>query len=129
MRVRPAEHRVSCETGGPLCRDVAETLVKLLAPIAPHFAEELWQTALGHADSSVHVQPWPEFDPALAAADEVELAVQLNGKVKAHITVAADAAEEDILAAARQTVASALEGKTVIKEIVVPKRLVNLVVK
>ena len=129
LRVRPAEHRVSCETGGPLCRDVAETLVKLLAPIAPHFAEELWQTALGHADSSVHVQPWPEFDPALAAADEVELAVQLNGKVKAHITVAADAAEEDILAAARQTVASALEGKTVIKEIVVPKRLVNLVVK
>lgn len=129
LRVREAEHRVQCETGGPLCRDVAETLVKLLAPIAPHWAEELWQTALGHADSSVHTQPWPEYDPEQAKGDEVELAVQLNGKVKARVTVSADAAEEDILTEARAAVEQALAGKTVVKEIVVPGRLVNLVVR
>ncbi len=129
LRLRPAEHRVQCETGGPLCRDVAETLVKLLAPIAPHWAEELWQTALGHPESSVHTQPWPEFDPELAKGDEVELAVQLNGKVKARITVGADAADEEILSAARAAVEQALAGKTVVKEIVVPGRLVNLVVR
>ncbi len=128
LRVRPAEHRMNCKTGGPLCRDVAETLVKLLAPIVPHMAEELWQTTL-EGEGSVHQQPWPIFDPVQAAADEVELAVQLNGKVKAHITVAADAPEADILSAARTAAAQALEGKTVVKEIVVPKRLVNLVVK
>ena len=119
---------MNCKTGGPLCRDVAETLVKLLAPIVPHMAEELWQTTL-EGEGSVHQQPWPIFDPVQAAADEVELAVQLNGKVKAHITVAADAPEADILSAARTAAAQALEGKTVVKEIVVPKRLVNLVVK
>lgn len=128
LHLRDAEHRVNCQTGGPLCTDVAETLVKLLAPIAPHMAEELWQTALGH-DTSVHEQPWPTFDPAEASADEVELAVQINGKVKAHVTVSAEASEADILNAAREVVAGALEGKTVVKEIVVPKRLVNLVVK
>lgn len=129
LRLRPAEHRVACETGGPLCQDVAEVIVKLMAPIAPHFAEELWQTALGHEGTSIHEQPWPTFDPELAAADEVELAVQLNGKVKTRITVAADAAEADILSTAREAVSQALEGKTIIKEVVVPKRLVNLVVK
>ena len=120
---------MNCQTGGPLCQDVADAIVKLMAPIAPHFADELWQTALGHAGQSVHTQPWPEYDPALAVADEVELAVQVNGKVKSRITVAADSAEADILAAAREAVSNALEGKTVIKEVVVPKRLVNLVVK
>ena len=129
LRLRPAEHRMACETGGPLCQDVAEVIVKLMAPIAPHFAEELWQTALGHEGTSIHEQPWPTFDPELAAADEVELAVQLNGKVKTRITVAADAAEADILSTAREAVSQALEGKTIIKEVVVPKRLVNLVVK
>ena len=129
LRVRPAEHRMNCQTGGPLCQDVADAIVKLMAPIAPHFADELWQTALGHAGQSVHTQSWPEYDPALAVADEVELAVQVNGKVKSRITVAADSAEADILAAAREAVSNALEGKTVIKEVVVPKRLVNLVVK
>ncbi|MCI8341381.1 MAG: leucine--tRNA ligase [Eggerthellaceae bacterium] len=126
LRLRPAEHRVNCETGGPLCREVAETLVKLLAPITPHFAEELWQAAL-EGQGSVHEQPWPEFDPEQAKADEVELAVQLNGKVKAKITVAADADEEAAKAAAQQAISSALEGKTVRKVIYVAGRLVNIV--
>ncbi len=128
LRVRPAEHRMNCKTGGPLCQDVAETLVKLIAPIAPHMADELWADALGN-QGSVHDASWPEFDASLAAADEVELAVQINGKVKAKITVAAEAPEEDIIRAAREAVSRSLEGKQVVKEIVVPKRLVNMVVK
>ncbi len=128
LRLREAEHRINCETGGPLCRDVAETIVKLLAPIAPHWAEELWQSALDH-DDSVHKQPWPDFDPELAKADEVELAVQINGKVRAKITVAADAAEDDIRSAALAAAADHTAGKEVVKAIVIPSRLVNIVVK
>ncbi len=126
LRLRPAEHRMECKTGGPLCREVAEVLVKLLAPIAPHFAEELWQSAL-EGTGSVHEQPWPEFDPEQAKADEVELAVQLNGKVKAKVTVAADADEDAVKAAAQQAISGALEGKAVRKVIYVPGRLVNVV--
>lgn len=128
LRLKAAEHRVNCETGGPLCRDVAETIVKLLAPIAPHWAEELWQTALEHEDS-VHAQPWPEFDPELTKADEVELAVQLNGKVRTKIVVAADAEEDAIRAAALAAAQEYLDGKEVVKAIVIPSRLVNIVVK
>ena len=126
LRLRPAEHRMECKTGGPLCREVAEVLVKLLAPIAPYFAEELWQVAL-EGTGSVHEQPWPEFDPEQAKADEVELAVQLNGKVKAKVTVAADADEDAVKAAAQQAISGALEGKAVRKVIYVPGRLVNVV--
>ena len=126
LRLKPAEHRVNCETGGPLCRDVAETLVKLMAPIAPHWAEELWHDVLEREDS-VHDQPWPTFDPELAKADEVELAIQLNGKVKGRITVAADADDETVKQAALDDVAALIGGKTVRKVIVVKGRLVNIV--
>ena len=128
LRVKPADHRVNCATGGPLCRDVAETIVKLMAPIAPHWAEELWNTVLGNEDS-VHEQAWPDFDPELAKADEVELAVQLNGKVKAKIMVATDEAEEAVKQTALDAVATQLEGKDVKKVVVVPGRLVNIVAK
>lgn len=103
-------------------------MVKLLAPFAPHWAEELWHAVLGK-DGSVHTQPWPEFDPEQAKADEVELAVQVNGKVKAKIMVAADAAEDDIKAVGLAAVEAALEGKDVKKVVVVPGRLVNIVAK
>ena len=126
LRVKPAEHRVNCETGGPLCRDVAETIVKLMAPIAPHWAEELWHETLGH-DDSVHDQPWPTFDPELAKDDEIELAVQVNGKVKTKITVAADAGEDDIRETALAAVSNTLAGKEPRKVIVVKGRLVNIV--
>ena len=108
--------------------EVAEVLVKLMAPIAPHWADELWQTVLGH-DDSVHTQSWPTFDPEQAKADEVELAVQVNGKVKARITVAADADADVVETAAREVVAADLEGKDVKKVVVVPGRLVNIVAK
>ena len=77
----------------------------------------------------MHVQPWPEFDPEQAKADEVELAVQVNGKVKAKITVAADAPEDDVKAAGLAAAEKALEGKDVKKVVVVPGRLVNIVAK
>ena len=128
LRLKPAEHRVNCETGGPLCADVAETIVKLMAPIAPHWAEELWHTVLEHEDS-VHDQPWPEFDPELAKADEVELAVQVNGKVKSKIMVGADEDEEPIKEKALEAVSRALEGLDVKKVIVIKGRLVNIVAK
>ena len=80
-------------------------------------------------EGSVHTQPWPEFDPEQAKADEVELAVQVNGKVKAKITVAADAPEDDVRAAALSAVEAALGGKDVKKVVVVPGRLVNIVAK
>ena len=128
LRLKPAEHRVNCENGGPLCRDVAETIVKLMAPITPHWAEELWHEVLCHEDS-VHDQEWPEFDPELAKADEVELAIQINGKVKGRVMVAADADEEDIKQRALDEVAHHTEGKTIRKVIVVKGRLVNIVAK
>jgi len=126
LRLKPAEHRVNCETGGPLCRDVAETIVKLMAPITPHWSEELWHDVLGH-EGSVHDQPWPEFDPDQAKAAEVELAVQVNGKVRAKIMVATDAEEDAIRETALAAVADALGGKEPRKVIVVKGRLVNVV--
>ena len=102
--------------------------MKLLAPMCPHMCEELWHDALG-CEGSVYVQPWPAFDPEQAKADEVELAVQVNGKVKARITVAADAADDDVKAVALEAVKSAVEGKDLKKVIVVPGRLVNIVAK
>ena len=128
LRKRSPEQRAACEESRAVDADVAEVLVKLLAPFAPHWAEELWHAVLGK-DGSVHTQPWPEFDPEQAKADEVELAVQVNGKVKAKIMVAADAAEDDIKAVGLAAVEAALEGKDVKKVVVVPGRLVNIVAK
>ena len=126
LRLKPADHRLNCENGGPLCRDVAETIVKMMAPIAPHWAEELWHDVL-EGEGSVHDQAWPTFDPELAKADEIELAVQLNGKVKGRITVAADADEDTIKQAALDEVSGLTAGKTIRKVIVVKGRLVNIV--
>ncbi len=128
LRKTSPEMRTDDSKAAEVARDVAETICKLLAVMAPHFTDELWREALGH-EQSIHLEEWPEYDEKLAVADEVELAVQVNGKIKAHIMVAADAADEDILTTAKDAVVSALEGKSIVKEIVVPKRLVNLVVK
>ena len=123
----PAERKAS-DFSRAFDREVAEVLVKLLAPIAPFMTEELWHKVLGH-DDSVHMQPWPDFDPAKAAASTVELAVQVNGKIKARITVAADASEDEVRAAGLAAVVDDLKGKDVKKAIVVPGRLVNVVAK
>jgi len=109
-------------------RSVVEPFVLILAPFAPHIAEELWQR-LGHSGSLAH-EPWPQYDENLAKEKQVELAVQVNGKVKDRIVVAAEADEESIKAVAlgSDKVVAALDGKTPRKVIVVKSRLVNIVV-
>ena len=111
---------------GVLCTTLAETLVMLLEPYAPHWADELWAEALGR-DGSVYAQSWPEYDEAQAAEDEVERAVMIKGKVRARITTPADAPEDEVVAAALEAVASRLEGVTVRKTIVAGT-VVNVVV-
>ncbi|WP_412060333.1 leucine--tRNA ligase [Rubrivirga sp. IMCC45206] len=109
-------------------RAVAEPFVLLLAPFAPHLAEELWRQ-LGHDDSLAY-EPWPEADPELLKEDTVEIAVQVNGKLRGTVSVDADAGKDAMLAAAREepNVAKYLDEGTVRKEIAVPGRLVNFVV-
>ena len=126
LRAFSPDTRAACPDHRALDADVAETLVKLMAPIAPHITDELWREALGR-EGFLYGEPWPTFDPEQARADEVELAVQICGKLRARIMVAADAPEADVLAAAREAVAAAIEGKTVKKEVYVPGRLVNIV--
>jgi leucyl-tRNA synthetase len=112
----------------PLTRDSVETLLKLLAPLAPHLAEELWER-LGHAES-IACAPWPVADPALLQAETITLAVQVNGKRRDEIQVPAGADEAAVRAAAlaSENVRRHLEGKEPRKVIVVPGRLVNVVV-
>ena len=108
-----------------LCRAVATTFVLLLAPYAPHWADELWTEALGNEGSAYDVA-WPSFDEEATKADEVERAVMIGGKVRGHITTAADASEGEIVDAALAAVADRIEGLTVRKTIVAPT-VVNVV--
>jgi len=110
-------------------REAAETLTLLIAPAAPFVAEELWER-LGN-EFSVHHQTWPSYVEELATEDTVEIPVQINGKVREKLTVSRTATAEDLTAAvkANERVQALLDGKTIIREIVVPGRLVNLVVK
>ncbi|WP_251197694.1 leucine--tRNA ligase [Anaerotardibacter muris] len=128
LRAVPADVREGNADLKAFDADMAETLVKVMAPFAPHWAEELWHTPLDHGDS-VHEESWPEYDPSLAVSNEVELAVQVNGKVKTRIVVDAEAAEDVVRETALAAVSKALEGKDVVKVIVIPGRLVNIVVK
>ena len=128
LRKNSAEDRAANAELVAFDREIAEVIVKLLAPMAPHWAEELWQDVLDN-ETSVHKEAWPEFDPNAAKASEVELAVQVNGKVKAKITVASDAAEDVIRETALEAIADATAGKDIKKVIVIPGRLVNVVAK
>ena len=128
LRKNSAEDRAANAELVAFDKEIAEVIVKLLAPMAPHWAEELWQDVLDN-ETSVHKEAWPEFDPNAAKASEVELAVQVNGKVKAKITVASDAAEDAIRKAALEAIADATAGKDIKKVIVIPGRLVNVVAK
>jgi leucyl-tRNA synthetase len=110
-----------------LTRSQAERFVQLLAPFAPHLAEELW-ARLGH-DQSLAYEPWPTFDAAMTVDATVELAVQVNGKVRGRVSVAADMPDEAIKKLAQETVAKELAGKTVQKVIVIKGRLVSIVAK
>lgn len=128
LRKNSAEDRAANAELVAFDKEIAEVIVKLLAPMAPHWAEELWQDVLDN-ETSVHKEAWPEFDPNAAKASEVELAVQVNGKVKVKITVASDAAEDAIRETALEAIADATAGKDIKKVIVIPGRLVNVVAK
>ncbi|MGF0471452.1 leucine--tRNA ligase [Lysinibacillus fusiformis] len=107
----------------------AEGFVKMLAPIAPHIAEELWNL-LGH-EGTLSYEQWPTYDESKLVDDEVEVAVQVAGKVRAKIVVAKDASKEDIekVALADEKVQEYMAGKDLVKVIVIPGKLVNIVVK
>lgn len=115
--------------GEPLPRAEAESFLLILHPFAPHVAEELW-ARLGHT-ASIYGHPWPQWDPAALAVDEVPIAVQVLGKLRGTFLAAPNASNADLLAGAKavENVARHLEGKTIVKEIVVPGKLVNFVVK
>jgi leucyl-tRNA synthetase len=109
-------------------KSVLEPFVLLLAPYAPHIAEELWRV-LGHTDTLAY-EPWPKFDPNLAKADEIEVPVQVNGKLKARLKVPADIDDKALEAAALadEAIKAQTAGKTIKMIKVVPKKLVNVVV-
>ena len=112
-----------------LVRELSFTLVKMLAPFAPHITEELWSCMEGKG--SVHDARWPKFDRAAIVEDEVEIVLQINGKVRDKLTVPADIELQEMekLALAQPKVVELTAGKTVVKVICVPKKLVNIVVK
>ena len=112
---------------GGLTRDQLQRFVLLLSPFAPHFAEELW-SRLGHKKTLAH-EAWPRFDEAMTTHDQIELPVQIGGKVRARVRVDTDAppAEIEKLVLADAKVQAALAGKTVKKLVVVPGRIVNIV--
>jgi leucyl-tRNA synthetase len=109
--------------------DQLAAFVRILSPFAPHLGEELWRV-LGQ-QTTIADAPWPEVDPSKLVDDTITLIVQVNGKVRGKVELPADASKEQALAAARvdPNVQKHLEGKVMVREIVVPGRLVNLVVK
>ena len=113
----------------PLPKAFVETFVLCLAPFAPHLGEELWQF-LGHGTTLAY-EPWPDYDPSSLVEDEVEIPVQVMGKLRGRIRVPVAATPDEMRAVAESSpdVAKYLEGKTVVKVIAVPKRMVNFVVK
>ena len=114
---------------GSINRAEFKTYLILLNPFAPHMTEELWQQA--GFEGMLNEAEWPKYDEAKCADSTVEIAVQVNGKIKARINVAADISAPDAIAAAKAdgAVTAAIEGKSIIKELYVPKKLVNIVVK
>lgn len=111
---------------GGIDKETLSTMAVLLSPFAPHIAEEIWEQ-LGH-EGSVFTAGWPTYDEELMKDDEIEVPVQINGKTRAVISVAADISKEDAIAAGKAAVADKLTG-TVVKEIYVPKKIINIVQK
>ena len=111
---------------GGIDKETLSTMAVLLSPFAPHVAEELWEE-LGHTES-VFKAGWPKYDENAMKDDEIKVPVQINGKTKAVIEISADASKEEALAAGKEAIADKLTGN-VIKEIYVPKKIINIVMK
>ena len=114
---------------GGLPKEYLQTFVLCLSPFAPHLGEELWQF-LGH-DKSLAYEPWPKFDPSALVEDEIEIPVQVMGKLRGRVKVPVAATPAEMESAAKQNadVAKFLEGKTIVKVVAVPKRMVNFVIR
>ncbi len=106
-----------------------ESIVKVLAPFVPHICEELWEI-LGHSPGIFSV-PWPTYDESAIAADQVEMVIQINGKVRSKLVVPSEIDEDDLKARVMNDpkIIENLDGKKIVKTIVIPKKLVNLVVR
>ncbi len=116
---------IAKKTGG-IDRETIETFLVLLAPFAPHITEELWEV-YGH-DTSIFEDRWPEADESAMKDDEIEVPVQINGKTRAVIRISADISKEDAIQAGKAAVADKLTGN-IVKEIYVPKKIINIVQK
>lgn len=114
---------------GSINRASLENLLRLLCPFAPHLCEELWES-LGHSEL-LSLSAWPTWNEAKTVDDVVEIALQINGKLRGTLAIAAKAGKEEAIAVARadERIATLIAGKTVVKEIFVPGKIVNLVVK
>ena len=117
---------IAKQNNGAVDKETIETATILLAPFVPHIAEEIWEK-LGHEDSVFHAQ-WPAHDEELMKDDEIEVPVQINGKTKAVISIPAEISKEDAIAEGKKAVADKISGN-IIKEIYVPKKIINIVVK
>ena len=114
---------------GTCPRSYAEGFIKMLACICPHIGEELW-SILGH-DNTIAYEPWPVYDEEKTIDDSIEMPVQINGKVRSVVSVPNNSDKDTILAIVKadEKVSQAIEGKTIVKEIVVPGKIINIVVK
>ena len=120
---------VIAEKGGKVTRDELKTILLLVSPFAPHLAEEMWEMfAFG---GTINDQSWPKFDAAKCVDNEVEIVVQVNGKIRARMSVGIDDAQDAVIEKAKnnEKVAAEISGKTVVKELYVKGKLVNIVVK
>jgi len=120
------------ESGGQnleLIKEAVDTMLLLLSPFCPHICEELWQLT-GHAES-IYLQSWPQYDPAALVEDEVEIVLQVNGRVRDKINVPTQASDEDLrrISLENQKIRELTNGKKIVKMVVVPGKLVNIVIK
>ncbi|MBQ5953271.1 MAG: leucine--tRNA ligase [Lachnospiraceae bacterium] len=112
---------------GKVTKGEFSTLLKLLNPVAPHMTEELWEQNIGKG--YVFEQSWPQYDEAKTVEQTVEIALQINGKMRGTMLIEKDAPKDEVLAKAKEALAARLEGVSIVKEIYIPGRIVNLVVR
>ena len=116
-------------SAGALSKEQLEIFIKLLSPFAPHLTEEIWES-LGHTDF-LSVSAWPQYDESKTVDETIEIGVQINGKVRGTVVLPTDCDKDEALSLAKadEKIAAYVDGKTVVKEIYVPNKIINIVVK